>query len=125
MILEQKKGPFSQNSSFRFGGTDGRGYVHIGIQIPKSQPISGLGYCNSIKHGHTHSSNLGEPIEIYKGVLPADVRIETSEGIKDYKINATGILEFDANVGNSIKITFLRELPAETIIDCVYRPEGE
>lgn len=125
MILEQKKGPFSQGSSFRFGGTDGRGYVHVGIQIPKSQPVSGLGYCSTIKHEHIHSSSLGKPIEIYHGVFPTDILIETSEGIKEYKINSTGILEFDANVGNSIKITFLRDLPAETIIDCVYRPEGE
>ncbi len=34
MILEQKKGPFSEGASFRVGAVDGRGYVHIGIQIP-------------------------------------------------------------------------------------------
>ena len=39
MILEQKRGPFSEGASFRVGAVDGRGYVHIGIQIPKSQPI--------------------------------------------------------------------------------------
>lgn len=125
MILEQKKGPFSANSSFRVGGTDGRGYVHIGIQIPKSQPIAGLGYCDSIKDGHTHSPSLDEPIEILRGAATPDVTIETSEGAKQYKINATGILEFDANVGNSVKVTFLRDLPAECIVDLVYKPEGE
>lgn len=123
MELEQKKGPFSAGSSFRVGGTDGRGYVHIGVQIPKSQPIAGLGYCNSIKNGHIHSSYLGEPIDISKGASIPDIRIETSSGIKDYKINATGILEFDAEVGNSVKITILRDLPAESIIDLVYKPE--
>ena len=45
MILEQKKGPFSEGASFRVGAVDGRGYVHIGIQIPKSQPIE---YINSV-----------------------------------------------------------------------------
>lgn len=102
MILEQKKGPFSEGASFRVGAVDGRGYVHIGIQIPKSQPIE---YINS--------------------VVPTDVLIETENGAKEYKINKTGILEFDANVGNSVKITILRDLPAESIIDLVYRPEGE
>ena len=125
MILEQKKGPFSKGSSFRVGGTDGRGYVHIGIQIPKSQPIAGLAHCDSIKDGHIHNPNAGNPITLIDGVVPADVSIETSEGAKEYKINAAGLLEFDANVGNSVKIIFLRDLPAECIVDIVYRPEGE
>ena len=102
MILEQKKGPFSEGASFRVGAVDGRGYVHIGVQIPKSQPIE---YINS--------------------VVPTDVLIETENSAKEYKVNKTGILEFDANVGNSVKITILRDLPAESIIDLVYRPEGE
>lgn len=125
MLLEQKKGPFSAGSSFRVGGTDGRGYVHIGIQIPKSQPIAGEVYCDTIVAGHKHNNLLGTPLDILGKMPPADIRISTSGGTNDYKVNATGILEFDTQVGNSIKITILRDLPAETIIDLVYKPEGE
>lgn len=102
MILEQKKGPFSARSSFKAGGIDGREYVHIGIQIPKSVPIQA----------------------IFSSIMP-DLRIQTVAGESEYKINKTGILEFDGSFGNIITITFLRDLPAETIIDLVYQPEGE
>lgn len=103
MKLEQKKGPFSAGSSFRVGATDARQYVHIGIQITKRQPIR----------------------YITDSVVPADIRITTNEGESEYRINDTGILEFDGNVGNTVTVTFLRDLPMETIIDIVYRPEGE
>lgn len=95
-----KKGPFSAGASFEVGGSDARNYVHIGIQIPKSQPID---YIPTTTRG--------------------DVRVETLYTKQDYKINKCGILEFDAAVGNSVKVTFLRDLPSETIIDLVYYPE--
>lgn len=103
MILEQKKGPFSKNSSFRVGGSDARAYMHLGIHMPKCEPITNI------------KENAADP----------DIQIETANGVHNYKINATGILEFDANVGNSVKITFLKDLPAECIIDLIYKPEGE
>ena len=40
MKLEQIKGPFSVKSSHTFNADAGNSYVHIGIQIPKRQPIA-------------------------------------------------------------------------------------
>lgn len=102
MRLEQKKGPFSAGSRFRVGAVDAREYVHIGIQIPYRQPIA-----------------------YYKeSSVDADIKIATNEGESEYKINECGILEFDGAIGNSVTITFLKNLPTETIVDIVYRPEG-
>ena len=103
MKMEQKKGPFSKGSKFRFGGVDARNYTHLGIQMHHRKPII---------------------IEKQFSMSP-DVRVKTSEGESDYSINTKGTLEFDGNMGNSITITFLKDMPMETVIDAIYRPEGE
>nr|DAO69227.1 MAG TPA: hypothetical protein [Caudoviricetes sp.] len=101
MKLIQQKGPFSAGCSFKVGGSANE-YVHIGIQIPKKSPIA-----------------------IIKTELPPDVKITTNTGISTFCVPDTGILEFDSNVGTSVTVNILKDLPQETIIDLVCKALGE
>ena len=103
MRLEQKKGPFSKGSSFQVGKVLTNEYVHIGIQIPKVQPIE---FINN------------------ESVTP-DIKIQSNNREESFRINKKGILEFDGKLGNSLTITFLKDFPMETVIDLVYDIEGE
>lgn len=122
MYIEQIKGPFSRNSSKTFGGTDGRVYKHIGIQIPHREPTGYSTY-------RTYRENKKEmPSHEY---FPAtDISITTTDvdGSLEhfFIINETGILELDGdNLGGMLKVKFFKDMPPETIIDLVYAAEGE
>lgn len=103
MRLVEKKGPFSAGCSFRVGGASANQFVHVGIQIPNKQPIS---YAAS------------------DDIMP-DVQLTTSNGISDFYVNEHGILEFDCNVGTAVTVRILKNLPPETILDFVYKEQGE
>jgi hypothetical protein len=119
MKVEQIKGPFSANATKTFGATDNRTYKHLGIQIPKRQPIAYNSY-RALSEGKA-SSPVPKHSETLSGLL--DVDIETTNSAYSYKINEKNCLEFDGNLGNEVKITFLRDMPPETIIDLIYEPE--
>jgi hypothetical protein len=128
MKVEQIKGPFSAGAYKMFGGTDGRIYTHIGIQVPKRQP---LGYTTfrAIDEGLS-SDSIPELVEPIVPSKYCDVTIifgseSDSKSSYDYKISEKGILEFDGSFTNGITVKFLRALPPETIIDIAYKEEGE
>lgn len=75
-------------------------YVHIGIQIPFCQPIT----------------------YITSGETSPDLVIGRSDNTEriEYRVNETGILEFDDLAENSWRIQFLKNIPMEGIIDIVY-----
>lgn len=50
----------------------------------------------------------------------ADLEILTNNNASRFYINRTGILEFDVDVGTMAQITFLRDMPVETVIDLMY-----
>lgn len=117
MILEQMKGPFSAGQNKTFGGTDGRTYVKIGIQVPHRQPI---GYSEKRAYLEKKSgvpSIEGDPI--------IDVVITTNEITSNHSINEPGIFEVEGNFGNMVTIGFPRSLPQGSIVDLLYKEEGE
>ena len=94
MKLVQYTGPFTAGQTISIPAQIDYSYVHIGIQVPKRQPI-----------------------ELIKTVaLPIDL---TLNGV-GYRIGNTGILEFDETTENSIEIKIERDLPWESIIDIAY-----
>ena len=117
MKLEQIKGPFSIKSSHTFKAGAGNSYVHIGIQIPKRQPIAYSAY-RAFNDGN-------EDIILFPLIPDYDVTIPTSESEFSYKVNETGILELDGNFGSKLKFTFEKSMPPETIIDVIYKDEEE
>lgn len=117
MKLEQIKGPFSIKSSHTFKVDAGNSYVHIGIQIPKRQPIAYSEY-RALNEGK-------EDIILFPQIPDYDVTITTNESEFSYKVNETGILELDGNFGSKLKFTFEKSMPPETIIDVIYKDEEE
>lgn len=117
MVLQQIKGPFSIKSSKTFSAGVGNSYVHIGIQIPKRQPIAYSEY-RALYEGK-------EDIVLFPQIPDYDITITTSETEFSYKINETGILELDGNFGSKLKFTFEKTMPPETIVDVVYREQEE
>ena len=117
MKLEQIKGPFSIKSSHIFKAGAGNSYVHIGIQIPKRQPIAYSEY-RALNEGK-------EDIILFPQIPDYDVTITTNESEFSYKVNETGILELDGNFGSKLKFTFEKSMPPETIVDVIYKDEEE
>lgn len=94
MKLIQYTGPFSAGQTIIIPAQTDYAYVHIGIQIPKRQPIA----------------------LITETALPVDI---TFNGV-GYRVNDTGILEFDETTETTIDIKIERDLPWESIIDIAY-----
>lgn len=119
MKAEQIKGPFSAGVTKTFGAVDGRTYKHLGIQIPKRQPITYSSY-RALSEGKAAS-----PVPAHSESLSSllDITIETINTSYSYKISEKNCLEFDSDLGNEVKITFLRDMPPETIIDLIYEEE--
>lgn len=90
MELIQFTGPFRAGQHISVPAQSGRSYIHIGIQVPKRQPIR---YWNKAL----------EPEFQINGQL--------------YKINENGILEFDGLAEIAWEIEVKKNLPAEAIID--------
>ena len=94
MKLIQYTGPFSAGQTITIPAQIDYSYVHIGIQIPKRQPIA----------------------LITETALPIDI---TFNGV-GYRVNETGILEFDETTETTIDIKIERDLPCESTIDIAY-----
>ena len=94
MKLIQYTGPFSAGQTITIPAQIDYSYVHIGIQIPKRQPIA----------------------LITGTALPIDI---TFNGV-GYRVNETGILEFDETTETTIDIKIERDLPWESTIDIAY-----
>jgi len=92
--LIQYTGPFSAGQTITIPAQIDYSYVHIGIQIPKRQPIA----------------------LITETALPIDI---TFNGV-GYRVNETGILEFDETTETTIDIKIERDLPWESTIDIAY-----
>lgn len=112
MELVQYKGPFAAGSRLTVPAQFGYTYVHIGIELPKSQPI---GVPETIlSNNNKTTTSTGR----YRAVRStAKLEINGTE----YQINANDILEFDDLAEVEWNIRFLSNLPAETIIDIVWR----
>lgn len=130
MRLVQKKGPFKRNSSFKVDVSP-QEYVHIGIQNPKSQPISAnihdkmpftvTGIDGTVSNRREYDLSK----TIVQSHIDPDITVQQgSHGSGSYFINRAGILEFDTELGTSVTVTFLKDMPAETIIDLVYDDSG-
>jgi hypothetical protein len=92
--LIQYTGPFSAGQTITIPAQIDYSYVHIGIQIPKRQPIA----------------------LITETALPIDI---TFNGV-GYRVNDAGILEFDETTETTIDIKIERDLPWESTIDIAY-----
>ena len=93
MKLIQYKGPFQIGDTISVKAQQNYKYVHIGIQIPNRQPIAYI-----------------------KNSLPVDMEINGNI----YRVNDTGVLEFDDLAEIAWEIRFLQNVPMETIIDIAY-----
>lgn len=98
MKLLQYVGPFSKNQTITIPARTDYVYTHIGIQIPKRQPI-----------GAVPETSL--PLSTH----PVDVRINNI----DYRVSH-GLLEFDGLASLRWEIEFLEAMPDGTIIDILY-----
>lgn len=99
MKIFQYRGPFTTNEEddiYIAPQTDTT-YVHIGIQVPYRERMINL-------------MNQG---------IPIDVEINS----KEYRINDTGMLEFENSEELSLNIHFLQDLPEESILDIMYDVE--
>ena len=94
MKLIQYTGPFSAGQTITIPAQLDYTYVHIGFQVPKRLPIELI-------------DNTALPIDF------------TFNGV-GYRVNNTGILEFDETTESSIEIKIERDLPWESIIDIAY-----
>lgn len=94
MKIIQYTGPFSSGQTIYIAPTVNYTYVHIGIQIPQRQPIK----------------------TIQENIAPVDIEFNGIE----YRVNDSGILEFDEMAEITIDIKFLTDTPNEAIIDIVY-----
>lgn len=104
MELRQYKGPFTSGQRITVSPQTGYTYVHIGIQIPKVQPLT-----------VPNTSVNSEEIQ-YR---PSRPNVQISINNKTYQVNECGILEFDGLAEIEWNIQFLQAMPAETIIDIV------
>lgn len=94
MKLIQYTGPFSAGQIIKVPAETDQTYTHIGIQIPNREPM----------------------INLMNKAIPLDVLINDIQ----YRINDTGILEFDETSELSFTIKFLQDMPTETIVDISY-----
>ena len=89
-------GPFSAGQSISIPAQTTYEYIHIGIQIPKRQPIQ-------------HWTKTIQPDITINGI--------------SYKVNENGILEFDGLAELAWVIRFEKDLPMTTIVDIIYRTQ--
>lgn len=106
MKIVQYKGPFTTSDRITIDPKYDISYVHIGIQIPHRQPVeyptdSAISLSTDLRMGEDDTSTI------------------------HYKVNETGILEFDEINQNGWYIAFDKDLPAETIIDIAYQEAEE
>lgn len=99
MKLIQYTGPYSAGEYITIPALNDYQYVHIGVQIPKSQHI---GYIT-------------------------DKAVSTSISINgtSYYINGNDVLEFDDIGQSQVLIKFEKAFPANGIIDVVYQVQDE
>lgn len=94
---------------------------------------NGFPYYNTVNGKHTYAYNnvhngsidiiqdvYTEKSVVKSGDIQPDVLIETDRGSSNFFINRAGILEFDCNTGSKVKVTFLKNMPPETIVDVVF-----
>ena len=106
MRLQQLTGPFEKGSSIAFSNPNAN-YVHLGMQVPNRGPLS-------------WQNESGDWVS--DGKITADLNINGT----GYRINKTGILEFDGEMETgTLKIAFNRRFPMNTIIDIIYKNTGE
>lgn len=104
MKIIQYIGPFTAGQSITVPAEYDCEYVHIGIQFPFRQPIA----------------------YITDSAVTPDLEIGSMDGSSiPYRINDTGILEFDNLAQTSWRIRFLKDMPFEGIIDIAYRETNE
>ena len=112
MKLMQYKGPFASGRRITIPAQTGYTYVHIGIQVPKTQPITVPQ--TRLTNNNKTTIETGE----YRSMRP-DARILING--ETYQLNVADILEFDGLSEIDWEIQFLDSFPAETIIDIVRR----
>lgn len=110
MDLIQYKGPFKAGETIEVPAVTGYTYVHIGIQVPKQQPIS---------VPVTTVSNDGKTTTWTGDWRPMRGNPIVQINEKDYQLNACDVLEFDGLSEIAWTIRFLHSLPPEAIIDIV------
>lgn len=111
MELKQYRGPFSYGDRITVPAQIGYTWVHIGIEIPKRQPIT-VPETQVIDEKNIIETGQYRPSYENTAILIND---------QTYQINANDILEFDGLSEIEWKISFLGYLPPETIIDIVWR----
>lgn len=129
MKLYQYRGPFKAKDTITIQSRIGYEYVHVGIQIPKKQPIAhqpwvrpdgteGLTHKEIMEQNHLNEIEdpRAEGWESFQSASQVDIDINGTE----YRLSASDILEFDDISVSSWDITILRDLPWGTIIDIVY-----
>lgn len=112
MDLVQIKGPFSRNQRITIPAEPGYTYVHIGIQIPKRQPLA---------VPVTRVSNNGKTTTWTGAWRESRANISVTINDMQYQVNASDILEFDGLSEVTWTIQFNQAMPPETIIDVVRR----
>lgn len=99
MKLIQYIGPFSSGDILEVPAQTGYAYVHIGLQIPKRNPVK----------------------LITDRALSSDLTIN---GVS-YRVGDSCILEFDETDIISLNIRIDRDLPWESIIDIIFEAQGD
>lgn len=112
MDLVQYKGPFQSGQRITIAPEMGVTWVHIGIQVPKTQPLT------VPQTRLTNNNKTTVETGLYR---PSYERPVVLINNKTYQINEHGILEFDGLAEIEWTIEFLANLPAETIIDIIRR----
>lgn len=112
MDLVQYNGPFYSGQVIEVPAVTGYEYVHIGIQVPKRQPIA-VPITRVSSDGKT-TFDTGEWRPSYE-----DPIVQIND--KQYQLNECDVLEFDGLSEIAWTIRFLTNLPSESIIDIVRR----
>lgn len=117
MDLTQFKGPFYSNQVITIPAEPGYTYVHIGIQVPKRQPIA-VPVTTVSRDGKT-TTPTGEWRNM-AGKMDPIIQINDGNN-QQFVLNECDVLEFDGLSEIAWTIRFLKTLPAESIIDIVRR----
>lgn len=111
MELIQYRGPFASGQRIVIPAQMGYTYVHIGIQNPKTQPIT---------IPQTRVVNNKTIVETGK-YRPSYDNARLSINGQTYQLNAADVLEFDGLSELEWEIQFLDNFPATAVIDIVRR----
>lgn len=111
--LIQYTGPFAANSTISVPAEYGTTYTHFGINYIKPKP-SFFPVRDKKKHDIYYST--GDYRSVNRGY---DIQVNQ----QNYVLNQNGVLEFDALEAISWEIKFLKDFPAETIIDIIIETE--